>query len=481
MKVLKFKCELLSDIILNQKFATEGPNQTLDFIPGNNFLGIAAGKLYGSDKDKTWTIFHSGKVRFGDAHPANGNSRTIRIPSSYYIPKLQQKEKDENKEYYVHHLIPDLQSEELLKKQLKQCRTGFYDFTEQKAKQVKVNTDFAIKSAYDRDKRRSKDEQMFGYQCISKGLTYFFSIEIEDDELENEITNALSGLQRIGRSRSAQYGLVNISRAEFVEPVSATEATNEVVIYADGRLIFLDGYGIPTCHPTACQLGLDGGEVCWEKSQVRTFHYAPYNYKRKCFDTDRYGIEKGSVLIVKWKGNIGSLPVYIGQYRNEGFGKVIYNPVFLNADEAGKAEYKPCSLEEEKRVNASASSENGGFESVLLNYLTRKKTADEIIFKSYRKVNEWVSIHAGLFKDKTFASQWGKIRNIAMKGNSKDDICNSVEYYLSHGVAEEKWKERRRKAVLLEFMENLSNEEAQIIMVNLAAEMAKKCREGGKK
>ena len=86
MKVLKFKCELLSDVILNQKFATEGPNQTLDFIPGNNFLGIVAGALYGK-KDTTWTIFHSGKVRFGDAHPANGENRTIRIPASFMSSK----------------------------------------------------------------------------------------------------------------------------------------------------------------------------------------------------------------------------------------------------------------------------------------------------------------------------------------------------------------------------------------------------------
>ena len=46
MKTLKFKCTLLTDVILNQKSTSEGANQTLDFIPGNVFLGIAAGKLY---------------------------------------------------------------------------------------------------------------------------------------------------------------------------------------------------------------------------------------------------------------------------------------------------------------------------------------------------------------------------------------------------------------------------------------------------
>ena len=240
MKKMKFKCELLSDIILNQKFATEGPNQTLDFIPGNNFLGIVAGKLYGTED--TWNIFHSGKVRFGDAHPANGKNRTIRIPASFYLPKLQQKESDEKKEYYIHHLIPDLQSVDLLKKQLKQCRTGFYDFTQKQANQVKVDTGFAIKSAYDRDKRRSKDEQMYGYQCISKGLTYFFSVEIDDESLENKIREALTGIKRVGRSRSAQYGLVDISLAEYNEPVSSEKQSDE---FESGSPVFISNFPTP--------------------------------------------------------------------------------------------------------------------------------------------------------------------------------------------------------------------------------------------
>lgn len=473
MKVLKFKCELLSDVILNQKFATEGPNQTLDFIPGNNFLGIVAKKLYGSAD--AWTIFHSGRVRFGDAHPAHGNHRTVRVPASFYIPKLQQKDKDENKEYYIHHLIPDLQSDELLKKQLKQCRNGFYDFMEKESVQVKVHTDFAIKSAYDSEKRRSKDEQMYGYQCISKGLTYFFSVEIDDDSLERTVVDALTGIQRIGRSRSAQYGLIDISEYVFEEPVSGIQA-NELVIYADGRLIILDEYGMPTCQPTAEQLGLNGGIILWEKSQIRTFRYSPYNYKRKCFDTDRYGLEKGSVLVVRWNGDVQSLSSYLGSYRNEGFGKVLYNPVFLEAEGTGKALYRPCSTEENvKKVETTL------YKSPLLDYLTRKKTVNDIVLESYKKVNKWIAINAGLFKDKTFASQWGQIRNIAMKGEGKEEIYNDIKTYLSHGVAEEKWKERRRKKVLLDFIDNeLSDNNTQIIMVNLAAEMAKKCREGGK-
>lgn len=486
MKVLKFKCELLSDVILNQKFATEGPNQTLDFIPGNNFLGIVAGALYGK-KDTTWTIFHSGKVRFGDAHPANGDNRTLRVPASFYIPKLQQKLNDEEKEYYIHHLIPELQSDELLKKQLKQCRTGFYDFMQEKAVQVKVDTDFSIKSAYDKEKRRSADEKMFGYQCISKGLTYYFSIEIEDDALETEIVDALCGMKRIGRSRSAQYGLVEIRQKDFNEPVSIKKKNDELIIYADGRLIFLDEYGMPTCQPTINQLlGKDvEGTILWEKSQIRTFRYSPYNYKRKCFDTDRFGMEKGSVIVVKLEDQMDStsLPTYIGYYKNEGFGKVIYNPVFLQGYQDGKARYKPCSPQKQDEYKEWCVL--GG--TALLNYIACRKSENEIILNSYKIVNDWVKGNWGVFKDKSFASQWGQIRSIAMKHESKETILlelfgnekKNIDGYLTHGVAKDKWEEKRRIDRLRTFVEELKPEEVQFVMINLASEMGKKCAKGG--
>ena len=403
------------------------------------------------------------------------------------MPKLQQKESDEKKEYYIHHLIPDLQSVDLLKKQLKQCRTGFYDFTQKQANQVKVDTGFSIKSAYDRDKRRSKDEQMYGYQCISKGLTYFFSVEIDDETLENKIKEALTGIKRVGRSRSAQYGLVDISLAEYNEPVSSEKQSDELVIYADGRLIFLDEYGLPTFQPTNEQLGLPKNSVIqWDKSQIRTFRYSPYNFKRKCFDTDRCGLEKGSVLVVKLNEPIelNYLSNYIGSYQTEGFGKVIYNPEFFKTNDLeGKAEYKPCSVVDKKENLGNNQELNRN--NILLNYLITRKSEEELVLKSYKTVNEWVKAYSYLFKDKTFASQWGQIRSIAMRCATKnemlDRLFDSADAYLSHGVAEDKWKERKRKNKLRDFVTALNDAEVQMVIVNLAAEMAKKCREGGKK
>ena len=57
----------------------------------------------------------------------------------------------------------------------------------------------------------------------------------------------------------------------------------------------------------------------------------------------------------------------------------------------------------------------------------------------------------------------------------------NVDGYLTHGIAEDKWNEERRINRLKMFIDSLTSEEAQIVIVNLASEMAKKCTEGGKK
>lgn len=480
MTTLKFKCKLLSDVILNQKAATEGPNETLDFIPGSCFLGVIASK-YSEFGDDAMEVFHSGKVRFGDAHPSKDGFRGLKVPASMFHPKL----KKASEELYIHHAT-NHDDTKIREKQLKQCRSGYYNFSNSEAKLIKTETNFAIKSAYDREKRRSQDEKMYGYQSLQKGLELYFEIEIDidNDELVSSIVEALKGIKRVGRSRTAQYGLVEITEFDYKEVESDVASDGYVTVYADSRLIFLDDNGLPTFQPTVEQLGLKGGEICWEKSQIRTFQYAPWNFKRQCFDTDRCGIEKGSVIVVK-TDSCTDKSKYVGYYQNEGFGKVIYNPAFLEAKEDGIATYRL--MEEKKEKEGSDKVPLSG--TNLLNYLAREKRVEDITKEVYEMVNFWADKNEKIFKGDLFASQWGKIRSIAMKYKTKKELTNELfdktkdkdgkeipDAYLSHGVAADKWSERGRKKEFEEFVEALNDDNAQIAIINLAAEMAKRCR-----
>lgn len=370
--------------------------------------------------------------------------------------------------------------------QLKQCRGGFYAFSNGKAIKAGTQTTFSIKSAFDRNERRAQDEQMFGYEALSAGIDMAFTVEVDDDRFSEAISKALTGLKRVGRSRSAQYGLVKIELAEDFSQAESHEAKEGDLqsVYADSRLIFIDPEGMPTTRPSVADLGFASGEIVWEKSQVRTFQYSPWNYKRQCYDADRYGIEKGSVLIVRTSAptpksdsdTVGSFTV--GSFRNEGFGKVIFNPDFLaKSDNATNGEAK-YTFPTKDKPNGNKTAKP--LTTKLTKFLKKEADQEKADSDIYKKVNEFVGKNEGAFRDKEFASQWGEIRSIASGCKTKSELARrlyeTADAYLTHGVAAQKWGERGRLGLLQKFVDGCAEETAPRAVIQLAAEMAKKCK-----
>lgn len=472
-KTLKFKCTLESDLVLSQTSSSEGNQKTLDFIPGNNFLGIVASKLYKDGSAESLDMFHSGKVRFGDAHPSIDDIRGLKVPASMYYPKLG----SAREECYIHHLI-DHNSDDIKTKQLKQCRDGFYAFCNAIGNTVDIQKNFTIKSAYDSEKRRSKDSQMFGYESLSQGVVMYFEIESElSDEQNHKIINALCGKRHVGHSRSAEFGLVTIEEDDYKEVISAKPdpCSEYVTVYADGRLIFFDENGELTYQPKAEELGIVGGEIDWLKSQIRTFQYAPWNGKRHTYEADRCGIEKGSVFVVKLNGaTCPEKSQYVGYYKNEGFGKVIYNPEFLAGipHEQGKALFTLKESIQEESISSNSPKPT----SPLIDFLINKKQIVKSNQTIYQIVQEEIALLNPVFKKGRFASQWGSIRSIAMVTPDSKKLIDAIDAYLSHGVAKDKWEERGRKKLLDSFMNENKDKDLQSIIINLASQMAKKSK-----
>jgi hypothetical protein len=497
MKRIQFKCTLLSDVIINQKTATEGgSNTTLDFIPGNVFLGIVASH-YKDFGDDALEVFHSGNVRFGDAHPvSNGQDgiRTLHVPASFYHPK----NKAVTSECCIHHLYKRSSDHTNAGRpqQLKQCRQGYYAFNNDKGYPAVLEKSFAIKSAYDSKCRRALDNNMYGYESIDSGACFLFDVEVENEALVPQIKGCLSGTHHIGRSRSAQYGTVEIRETEYKEIPSRQQGENVeyVTVYADGRLIFLDKNDEPTFQPQASDLGIADGEIDWKLSQIRTFSYAPWNNKRSTRDTERCGIEKGSVFVVRVNQKQEYESRYVGEYKNEGFGKVIYNPAFLES--CGNNGTAKCQLQEyasDKAICSEGAPCLGG--TMLLDYINKRRqkhAADRLI---YEEVNNFVEKNSRIFADSTFASQWGAIRNIAMRKITYKDIIyelfdktetvtstkNIAKAFTTHGVSGPRWKKNGRAGILRKFIENVySKGQDQNLgditaraLVNLSSEMAK--------
>jgi len=287
---------------------------------------------------------------------------------------------------------------------------------------------------------------------------------------------------------------VDIQNCDFGEVLGGPSKNNLISIYADSRLIFInDATGEATYRPTVGQLLKDtnvNGTIRWDLSQIRTFRYSPWNYTRGCYDAERTGIESGSVFIVEADSDWSHAPQYIGSYNNEGFGRVIYNPEFLNADKDGNAEYhlpkqEPKSDKEQVPSLGQYLHNNPKLlSSELLQYVQDRIQEEVDEQEIYDEVNRWVADHKKQFVSReSFASQWSTIRSIAMDcythAELMDKIVRGNNSYLMHGVAKDKWSQRNRRKDLTDFIADLESKGdvyARRAVINLSSEMAKICR-----
>ena len=495
MKELKFSVTLLTDVFLNQRAATEGNKQSIDFIPGNNFLGIVAGKLYSQlDPQASLRLFHSNYVRFGDAHPMSKNERALPIPASFYYAKM-----GEDKRVLIQHGFPKADKEELRSFEPMQFHQGYYFLSNCKErtslwrKKYDIEKSFAMKSAYDKEYRRSKEGQMYGYEALRKGSEWMFSVFVDNEvvSFENKIIELFEeGTKQIGRSRTAQYGLIKITHVEtsdYIVPKVAAQTRkannqeeNYYLVYADARLIFLDEDGLPMFQPTAKDLGFENGAIDWSKTQIRTFQYAPWNNIRQARDTDRCGIEKGSVFCIV---QVGNEPVkyvgnhFVGSYQNEGFGKVMINPAFLSIKTDSTLGEAMFFNNEKKPKLAMPIPQDVSYADPVFNFLKKQKQEEENMQLVYKSVNQFLKDNKKAFQSETFASQWGAIRTLAMQfmdeAMLQDYLFNDRTGYLSKGTAKERWRKNDRKLLLKAFYMNIASGYKRVALVNLASQMSK--------
>lgn len=409
-----YSCKLLTNLVLNKSLATSGNMESLDYIPGSNFLGITAKALYTElSNEDAFAIFHRGDVCFGDATIAIDNEPSYAAPLSFF------RDKNKDEPIYLHHTIENIKIKDV---QLKQVR-GIY--MNSKGNFVsEINKSFSLKSAQDRSTGASADGQMFGFEAIEAGQTFMFSVLYKNEGYIKIVEQALLGIQRLGKSKNAEYGQVLIAPVEHVQSISTFETKgNFVLVYAESHLAFFDEtFGTPTFTPSASQLGLANGSICWEKSQIRTFAYAPWNGIRNTASTARHCIAKGSVFYIENAVVPNALNYTAGAYQAEGLGRIVYNPAFLQSTSADG--FEAIALRKVAVVkNLAARPIQTQHASRILNYLNKKhnnKKQEERIAAEVHKI-VYSNIDAET-KYRSFlkisSSQWGVVRNCAHYANN---------------------------------------------------------------
>lgn len=463
----QYKCILLSDIIITSDAATEAPSDALDYIPGSKFLGIVASQLYDEEQtEKTLDLFHNGTVRYGDATLFHKKNTYLKPPFSWFYEKGN----SVYDEIYIHHLLKSTD------KQLKQVRSGYFS-PESKAL-ISLDKGFSLKSAQDHKKRKSKDGQMFGYQSLKAGTEWIFEVTDEEGSYADEIKNILVGKHRIGRSRSAEYGLVEIKYIGQVPETNTETISNQLVIYAKSNLCFIDEEtGNYTAQPAAKQLcGDENAAILWKYCQVRSRNYKTWNRHRWNKDADRIIIERGSVFVLKLSKEVSSdfFNNGIGNHKNEGFGEVIINPDFLNSSK----ETLDFKFNKEKIFSYQKSLvEKAETDDLVFNALQKIHQRNDFEFQIDKMVNQFKNDHKGIFEGIS-KSQWGTLRNYGKHTIKRDDFITLVfdtkSGFLYTGQSEKEWRQKSRRTILKDHLEKINDRQFFPFILKLSSQMSKR-------
>ena len=89
MKIQPLKITTLEEVVISERAANEGSHASLDYLPGATFLGAIAARLYEDlSEQEAYQVFHSGKVRFGNALPlSQDEQQTYPMPLCWYKNK----------------------------------------------------------------------------------------------------------------------------------------------------------------------------------------------------------------------------------------------------------------------------------------------------------------------------------------------------------------------------------------------------------
>ena len=432
MRQRDFKVTFLSDIVLHGSSNSEGNIETLDFITGSSFLGMVAKNYDEFAKTfDTFDIFHSGKVRFGEATPYFENKTTYKVPFCFFAPKLDSDKKEVRNNRFI-----DYDNQAELDKQYKQIRSGYitsnFDYKN-------LNHTYSQKAAYDKENRKSKDSSMFGYKAIKKGATWKFTIKFDkdlDEKIEKQVVENILGEKYLGKSKTAQYGKILIEelkdfKEENLENLNPKEIT---YVYINSSLALFNANGMPTFEPTIENLGLTNASINWEKTQIRTKKYTSYNFKRQTNDYTRLVIEKGSVIALKNVSNedINILKNGIGGYLNEGYGEVLINPSFLLKEGS-------FSLNKVVKENKKYEVEEKKVDNTLISFLQNKIESKNKTYTLGEEVQEFIEDNKAKF-EKISKSQWGQIRMLVQFNQKNRDYVEKIKDFITHGTSKKQWE-----------------------------------------
>lgn len=470
MTQLCFLLTLLEDVVVTERSQSAGAAASLDYIPGANFLGIAA-RHYGDFGEEAFNVFHGGSVRFGNAYPVTDSGEpTIPLPLSWhYLKGTKYSQADGDPMLHGSRIfnLADEQAEASFQEwqktgeQARQLRSGY--FSSSGAWRM-PQTSFCLKTAINRTKCGwPVKSQLFGYEALSAGSRWYFAVECDSTvshKTVERLQTIFSGTVAIGKSRSAEYGRARCVAASAIKPITESPAESRLFhIYLLSDIALRDHEtGLPTLTADVRNFGLAGDdldfvnnalEVKPEMSFLRSRIYAPFNRKRRSFDLERQVLVKGGVVTMQTRRSLNNRDVEklhsifdsgLGCYRQDGLGKVLLNPAFLS--EGSPRFLGSATPEFGLAVESHAGVDGGELGKWLSERCIRHKTLSVASEEANRLLPSLAKACIEPGDPKPSASQWRQVAAIAMKARGLAEMESDFfgeRGLCNHGVAKKQW------------------------------------------
>ena len=435
MKSIYLKLTLQEPLVISQSNATAGAHQSLDYIPGATLLGALASKHYADLKAQalSYEIFHSGKVRFKNGYPLVNDQPTQPTPMSLHKDKMEQ---EIPLNYLQKPFKGGVQGKQQRKGYISPIKNNQAWFIFEPTKTLQMRT------AIEQNKGTAKESQLYGYQMLQAGTQFLAAIDCDESETADILKSLIKSQTEvfIGRSRSAQYGRVQIDLLEsqtnnIQKPIIDIDGKPHLVLWlASDMAVYDSNLGSPVLSPSLQDLGLQiKGEFVSAKSFIRTRQYAPYNGKRRSYDLERQILQQGSILCYQIQSELSDadfakLQKGLGSYTETGMGQLVLNSEhleLLNQTEINlpEFEFKPNEKEAIEPTTqlmfylkqaVATKAEKG---NVTEQSITLLQTVKDL----YQSARNYNGIKTGQAFGPT-KTQWGSIRDFASKAKDKADL-----------------------------------------------------------
>lgn len=341
--------------------------QTKSYISGSMVRGAVISKYLKSkginpkeaEKDAYFNDLLK-KVCFYDSYPIYENDSKIYYsfptPNIFRITKDIDKEERsfyENDEFLTVFDKGKINNEPTVKK-LKKGDFSYYE--DNTLYQFNVKKDYRFHHSQQMEK-----ENIFRYESISKGQKFYGVVDVShiNEYLKREIYNLLEKeeILYLGGSRTSGYGQTEIFRIKPVKDFNKLQeelgyikdngAEDKLNIYFLSDTILRDeNHQIVSCFSEKylnkeLNINISKGDI---EMDINPVILTGYNSKWRSFISHVYGLEKGSVIRVnldkssnKTNKNIidNFIKIQKGDRKQDGLGRVIVNPKFLDVNKIG--------------------------------------------------------------------------------------------------------------------------------------------------